>query len=151
MPRIRFLVSLVIAAVTLPLFAAVDGIGSFENDDAFAWVDMELQYRGAAAIEEAIQTVLETNGYLDLTPACEAIAACETLAAQQGRPGANLPDEVQRYVMRRPAPPSDALRQAARSALDRIVKDSELRSLIRDNDAMFQRWQKHIADLRARL
>jgi hypothetical protein len=128
------------------------GYKSFENDDALDWVGNFLERGGRAAVEKTIASVAKGTGYLEAPEACYAIAACEVLAAAQGRPSPDLPKEVATLAKKLPSKANDSVRKNARDALDRILgKDSELRSLWADAKDNFENWKKSIEDLKARV
>jgi hypothetical protein len=128
------------------------GYKSFENDDALDWVRNFLERGGQSAVEKTIASVAKASGYLEAPPACYAIAACEVLAAAQGRPSPDLPKDVAALARKLPSKPSEAVRQNARDALDRILgKDSELNELRKDAKENFEKWKKTVEDLKARV
>lgn len=128
------------------------GYKSFENDDALDWVENYLKRGGPAAVERTITTVAKGKGYLEAPEASYAIAACEVLAAAQGRPSPDLPEDVAALAKRMPAKVSDVVRKNARDALDRILKDeSELRELWQDAGEDFAAWKKSVEDLKTRV
>jgi hypothetical protein len=128
------------------------GYKSFENDDALDWVENFLKRGGPAAVEKTIASVAKHTGYLEAPDACNAIAACEVLAAAQGRPSPDLPKEVAALAKKLPPKVSDAIRKNARDALDRILaKDSELKSLWEEAKGNFEKWKKSVEDLKARV
>src|SRR4051812_1038014 len=96
------------------------GYKSFGNDDALDWVGNFLARGGQSAVEKTIARVAKATGYLEAPQACYAIAACEVLAAAQGRPSPDLPKDVAALASKLPAKPSEAVRKNARDALDRI-------------------------------
>ncbi|HWA24147.1 MAG TPA: DUF4259 domain-containing protein [Lacunisphaera sp.] len=144
-----FFLSLVIAVSAQ---AGAWAYASFANDDALDWVENELKPGGQRAVETTIARVAKGSGYLDLSDGCYAVAACEVLAAAQGRPAADLPDEVAALAKKLPSKPSESVRKNAREALDRVLgKDSELSALWRESKADFEKWQKLIEDLKSRV
>jgi len=128
------------------------GCGGFENDDALDWVENALKPGGQRAVEATIASVGKGTGYLQAPEACAAIAACEVLAAAQGRAAPDLPPEVAALASKLPAKPAETIRKSARDALDRILgKDSELRALWKDAKGDFEKWQKAIENLKTRV
>ena len=132
--------------------AGAFGYKSFENDDALDWVENELKSGGQRAVERTIALVARGRGYLEAPEACYALAACEVLAAAQGRPSNDLPKDVATIAKRLPSKPDEAVRKNARSALERILgPESELREIWKDSDAYFEKWKATVEDLKARV
>jgi hypothetical protein len=128
------------------------GYKSFENDDALDWVENFLKPGGQSAVEKTITRVAKGRGYLQAPDGGYAIAACEVLAAAQGRASADLPKDVAALAKRLSSKPSDTVRKNARDALDRILgKDSELSGLWKDAGENFEKWKKTIEDLKSRV
>jgi hypothetical protein len=147
-----------IAAIIVYLLAAVAaqagawGYKSFENDDALDWVDNFLESGGQSAVEKTIARVAKGSGYLQAPDGCYGIAACETLAAAQGRPSPDIPKDVAVLAKKLPSKVSDSVRKNARDALDRILaKDSELSQLWKDAKGDFEKWKKTVEDLKTRV
>jgi hypothetical protein len=128
------------------------GYKSFENDDALDWVENFLKLGGQSAVQKTIASVAKGRGYLQAPDGCYAIAACEVLAAAQGRASPDLPKDVAALAKRLSSKPSDAVRKDARDALDRILgKESELNELWREADDSFEKWKKTVEDLKSRV
>lgn len=128
------------------------GHQSFENDDALDWVESVLKREGQAGLEKTITRIAKSRGQLEAPEGCRAIAACEVLAAAQGKPSPDLPKEIAGLAKKLSPKPGDALRKAARDALERVLgQESELRSLWKDAGADFDRWTKSVHDLRSRI
>jgi len=121
-------------------------------DDAVDWVENFLKPGGQSAVEKTIASVAKGRGYLQAPDGCYAVAACEVLAAAQGRPSADLPKDVAALAKRLSSKPSDSVRKNARDALERILgKESELRALWKDAGGSFDKWKKTIEDLKSRV
>ncbi|HWA29409.1 MAG TPA: DUF4259 domain-containing protein [Lacunisphaera sp.] len=132
--------------------AGVSGTGGFENDDAREWFEKEFKTRGMPAVLRAIEIVARSDDYLLMPQACRAIAACEVLAAVQGRPSPDLPEEVAALARKFPRKVHDALRRTARDAIDRVTgPDSETNDVWKQAGDDYQKWQKSVRDLKARL
>jgi hypothetical protein len=128
------------------------GYKSFENDDALDWVANSLKLGGQGAVERTIASVAKGRGYLEAPDASSAIAACEVLAAAQGRPSADLPKEVAALAKKLSSKPSDAVRKNARDALDRVLgEESELSELWKDAKEKFEKWKTTVEDLKSRV
>lgn len=127
------------------------GYKSFENDDALDWVENFLKRGGQSAVQRTIASVAKGNDYLEAPQACYAIAACEVLAAAQGRPSPDIPKDVLAIARKLPSKASDSVRKDARDALDRILTKSELSELWKDAKENFEKWKKSVEDLKARV
>ena len=130
--------------------AGTFGTESFSNDAALDWVANELKPGGQKAIERAIRVVTKTTEYLEAPEACKAIAACEVLAAAQGRAGSNLPKDVLELAKKLTSNQGDALRKEAVAAIERILKDSELKGLWSETPK-YEEWRKSVLQLKARI
>lgn len=151
--RPRLLLSLIIFLFSTAVAdAGAWGFKSFENDDALDWVDNFLKQGGQSAVEKTIASVAKGRGYLQAPAGCYAIAACEVLAAAQGRPTADLPPDVASLAKRLSSKPSDAVRKSARDALERILgAESELNALWKEAKGSFEMWKKAVEDLKSRV
>ena len=127
------------------------GHKSFENDDALDWVENFLKSGGQSAVEKTIASVAKGSGYLEAPQACYAIAACEVLAAAQGRTSPDMPAEVAAIAKKLPSKVSDSVRKNARDALDRILTGSELNDLWKDSKGSFEKWKKTVEGLKSRV
>jgi hypothetical protein len=96
--------------------------------------------------------VVVGDEYLELDPACAALAACEVIALLKGNVGGkcHYPEEVDGWVKAHPLKPSDELSRAAFVAIDRILAPrSELLELWEEQDA--SEWRSAVSDLRSRI
>ena len=125
------------------------GFGTFENDDALDWT-ADLIDIGEELIPEAFVRVQEAvDDYLEADLCSFALAAAEVVAALNGKPSADLPEEVADWVRGRPAPAADLL-AAARKAVGAIHKSSELRDLWEEAEQLDD-WEPRVEDLSRRL
>ena len=137
---------------TAVVYAGAWGYRSFDNDDALDWVENTLKPGGQSAVEATIASVAKGRGYLEAPEGCYAIAACEVLAAAQGRPSADLPKDVAALAKRLSSKPSESVRKNARDALDRVLgKESEINELWKDAGADYEKWKKAVEDLKSRV
>ena len=128
------------------------GYKSFENDDALDWIANSLTPDGQSAVEKTITSVAKGRGYLEAPDGSSAIAACEVLAAAQGRPSHDLPKDVAALAKKLSSKPSDSIRNSARKALERILgEESELNALWKDAKGDFEKWKKMVEDLKSRV
>lgn len=129
------------------------GTGAFENDDAVDWL-AQLTDEGAGIVRQTFDEVLRTApAYVERDVGARTVAAAELVAALQGRPGHDLPPELIAWLAAHSHGLADArLVEDAQRALTCAVdaQISELAELWADTpDA--HRWQRGVADLRARL
>ncbi len=128
------------------------GYRSFENDDALDWVENNLKPEGMDAVKNAIATVTRhSGGYLQAPECSAAIAACEVLAAAQGKASPNLPKDVAAIAKSLSANVGDPIRKDACTALEKILSKSELRALWEESKEDFEKWKKTIEDLKSRV
>lgn len=125
------------------------GSGPFENDRAADWVqDLDDADDLALAID-ALERVRGSQ-YVDADDATTAIAAAEVIAAIGGRPHANLPEDVRRWVTTNDIALDPEHSEEAAAGVARIRgEDSELAELWAEEDA--SAWHGHLDDLAARL
>lgn len=125
------------------------GHGNFANDDASDWV-AALNRRGPSALARAFAAVPENDEeYLQVSAACAALAAAEVVAALAGAPGANLPKKVTAWVAGKPHPTPE-LFEAARRAVKRVLRASELRELWAESPNA-EAWRAEVEGVLARL
>jgi hypothetical protein len=126
------------------------GAGTFENDDAMDWVVGLPNASGDAVLRQALSPAASTgDGYLE-APVCSiAIAAAEAVAAARGHPIASLPAEVAGWAEKKPVIAADLV-VLARAAMDRIVRESELKDLWDESDSADE-WRAAMTDLGKRL
>jgi hypothetical protein len=148
--QLLVVVAFLLAAVVAD--AGAWGYTSFANDDALDWVENFLKSGGQNAVEKTIARVAKGRGYLQASDGCYALAACEVLAAAQGRPSADMPKDIALLAKKISSKPSDSVRKNARDALDRILgQDSELSELWKEAGESFEKWKKTVEDLKSRV
>lgn len=126
------------------------GFGSFENDDAADWAADLAEMGEDALIDEALERVLDAEtDYIEAPDASCAIAAAEVVAALQGKPGSDFPDDLRPWIEGKPSPKPDIVKKA-RQAVAAIKKESELRDNYVDSDGLDE-WQPLVDDLERRL
>lgn len=122
---------------------------SFANDDASDWV-AALNRRGASAIAQAFAAVPESDEEpLGARVACAALAAAEVVAALASAPAPNLPKKVTAWLVGK-GPPTPELLEAARRAVKRVLRASELRDLWSASPKA-ETWRAEVEGLLARL
>jgi uncharacterized protein YggL (DUF469 family) len=131
-------------------------VDAFGNDYAQDWAEDLHETSNLDAVEDTLNTVLDSGAELEAPFAAEALAAIEVLARLQGKGGARSEDSaaVDEWVAARKAktvkPRADLAAKAAQ-AIERILApDSELRQLWEDSEH-YADWRASVEDLRARL
>lgn len=125
---------------------------TFGNDAACDWVGSFLGNPGLEAVREAIDAVLSSEDYLEIDEACDCLAACEVIARLQGRWGVrdSYSQKLDQWVEANPMNVPDDLKEAADSAIGRILgSNSELQELW-DEGGSHEKWHSAIDDLRER-
>ncbi len=128
------------------------GPDTFENDDANDWASELVDRSDLSLVSETLMRVLDEPGYVEVTDASQALAACEIVARCLGRPGAAdaYTATVDEWVARIQPCTDHGLREMALRAIDRVrSKDSELAELWEEADPAA--WERCVKDLRRRL
>ena len=126
---------------------------TFGNDTACDWIGTFLDSPGLESVREAISEVLAVDDYLDSDEACDCLAACEVLARLQGNWGLrnSYSERLDAWVEANPMEVPKKLKEAADSAIERILgPDSELLELW-DDGRRNETWHQAIEDLRIRV
>jgi hypothetical protein len=126
------------------------GLSSFENDDALDWViDLE-KASDMTILEETLAAVFDDEeDYLDAFVCSTALAAAEVVAALAGKPSEKLPEEVTQW-MEGKGEPEPSLVSSAKSAIQAILDDSELKELWEETDE-FELWRTDVKGILERL
>ena len=125
---------------------------TFGNDTACDWIGTFLESPGLDTVQGAISAVLDAEDYLDSDDACDCLAACEELARLQGKWGLRnaYSEDLDAWIAANPTGVPDELKNAADSAIERILgADSELPELW-DEGGRNDAWHDAIDDLRVR-
>jgi Domain of unknown function (DUF4259) len=128
------------------------GMGSFENDDAADWV-YEFEGSGASAVASALEQVsaLAPDEYLEAPEASVALAAAEIIAAVRDGDLSNLSESAREALTKHKTSfAGSALSDSARTAVERILAQSELRELWEEGEGGGG-WLEAMAKLLARL
>lgn len=125
------------------------GPGSFENDDAMDLLADLVDGGGMDVVQSAFD-IAEEGAYLEAPEASAAVAAAEIVAALAGRPGEDLPEEAAEWVAANGRAPGEKLVRRARTVVERVRTDSELKELWEEGEEAGE-WHAAIKDLLARL
>ncbi|MEQ1865496.1 MAG: DUF4259 domain-containing protein [Micropepsaceae bacterium] len=125
---------------------------SFSNDDALDWL---VDFAAAPTIEMLRDTLehvtaSEADDYLEAPDCSEAIAAAEIVAALNGNPAANLPEDLKTWLQSDHGLDAAQLRPIASAAIEQIAENSELRELWEESD-FYEKWTVEVSDLVRRL
>lgn len=126
------------------------GHGGFDNDDALDFVAELTAGETWAPAAAALASVIEVGpDYLEPLAASKALAAGEVITAAAGRPPTKLPAEVAAWGAKATAP-DRGLIETAHRAIERALKDSELRNLWSESPKASM-WQREVEELLTRL
>ena len=125
---------------------------SFANDDALDWLIDFAETPTIEMLRDTLEhiTKLDADDESEAPDCSEAIAAAEIVAALNGKPAANLPDDLKTWLQTDHGLDAKALRAVAIATLKRIVQASELQELWAESDLNAQ-WLAEIAELEQRL
>jgi len=124
------------------------GTGSFENDDAAAWL-AKLNAVGPEDLKQILVQAADNPSYIEAPTASIVGAAAEVIAALNGSPAAGLPTAIVQWTTNRPASTPELTALALR-ALERVRKNSELKDLWLEADGLND-WIAAIQDLQTRV
>lgn len=125
------------------------GYSAFENDDAMDWLAELEDAEDTSVLVNAFDEISDVSeDYIEIPEASIAIAAAEVVAALLGRTAISLPEEVMEWVEGRGEMASAVVNQA-RSAVNRILVDSELQGVWEDSGS--SDWKACVEDLLRRL
>ena len=145
------------------------GAGNFQNDWAMDWLGDLCQSGDASAVRIALIKVVEHGGtkysapsllerlrgrrrhtdWLEARIAAKALAAAEVVAARQGRPSENVPDNLVAWLQQNKSSfPSDIV-PLARRAVSIVKTNSELKDLWEEGDV--SQWKSMVENLEQRL
>jgi hypothetical protein len=126
------------------------GFRNFDNDDAADFLADFADDPNEVVLLEALITAAEEEGYLEADTAAHALAAAEIVAAWQGQPGADFPEDLREVADELDVSDEDELTELARRAVEAVLKRSELLELWQDSKELPQ-WQQTQQDLLKRL
>ncbi len=125
-------------------------LGSFDNDEALDWIYELETWEEIDLLQEAFDTVIAQKGKMPEASDCSiALAAAEVVAALQGNPCEDLPEEVEEWIADK-SEPDAALVNLCREAIDIILAESELKELWRETED-YNAWVEGVLELRGRV
>jgi len=129
------------------------GTGSFENDDAQAWL-RQLASLAVDDLHPLLARAADNADYLEAPESSVAVAAAEAIAALKGAPLAAEPKEIVDWARDAKAQSKDdsipALASLAVRAIQRVRTNSELKDLWLEADGLNE-WSANLRDLEKRL
>ena len=149
----QFAASTILCFCSCLALAGAWDVGPFDNDDALDWVWELSESDDLSVVKNALQSAINTSGYLEAPTGSIALAAAEVVAALKGKPRAQLPAEVSAWVENYESEVDDSLVQAARQAIVQVqnAESSELAQLWSDSPELLNQWHKDLANLVQRL
>jgi hypothetical protein len=124
------------------------GVNFYENDDALDWLE-EAKEEGSSFILKTLKNILEAD-YLEAPECVNALAAAEVIATVKGNPVDCLPSDIKEGILESDYSFSKKDAETALKALEKILKDSELKELWEETES-FQDWLLSLDDLKKRL
>jgi hypothetical protein len=127
------------------------GTGSFENEDAQAWLP-QLTSLSVEGLQPLLSRAADNADYLEAPEASVAVAAAEAIAALQGKPSPVAPKEIADWALQAKsddASMTDWTGLAVR-AVQRVRTNSELKDLWLEADGLNE-WSAGLRDLEKRL
>lgn len=126
------------------------GYSAFENDDAMDWLAELEDAEDTSILEDAFDAILTAGeDYVEIPEASTAIAAAEVVSALLGRAATSLPEAAVEWVQKQGGVQSTIVEQA-RSAVNRVLEDSELQEVWKDSDD-YGKWKVEVEGLLRRL
>lgn len=127
---------------------------NFSNDDAADWLAELIDGDSLDLLQGALIDVLEEapGEYLEAPECSSALAAAEIIAAANGKPAEQMPEESLDWLKERGREIAERveLLEMARRAVGRIQENSELKDLWDEADSLDE-WNKVQDNLRSRL
>ena len=125
---------------------------SFSNDDALDWLQDFADAPTIEMLRDTLEhvTTLDSDDYLEAPDCSEAIAAAEIVAALNGKPAANVPDDLRTWLQSDHGLSAAELLPVALAAIRRVAENSELRELWEESDS-YDKWTVEVNNLTRRL
>jgi Domain of unknown function (DUF4259) len=126
--------------------------GTFDNDDVMDWL-VGFETDGTAAIEAALTAVndMDKDDFIEASDAAFALAAAELVAAARDEDHSRLPKSIHPALeSHEDAINAAKLSSAARKAVQRIARNSELKDLA-DEKSEGEEWAEDLSELLERL
>jgi hypothetical protein len=127
------------------------GTGSFENEDAQAWLP-QLTSLSVGDLQPLLSRAADNDDYLEAPDASVAVVAAEAIAALKGEPAALTPKEIADWALKAKSDNTSELDLSglALRATQRVRTNSELKELWHEADGLNE-WSANLRDLEKRL
>lgn len=126
------------------------GLTTFENDAALDFLSQFRAEEPYPTLQSAVSLANDT--YIEEDEGARALVVGELLAAQRDGDTAHLPETAREVLSKMKTPPPAGLVAAARSAVERVLRASEMRDLRAELGAPeFDRWQDGLREILKRL
>jgi len=125
------------------------GSGSFENDEAAAWLK-NLPAITPQDLTRVLVQAADDPGYVEAPAARVAVAPSEVVASLNGAPSEGRPPEIADWARKHERAFTPELKAVAMRALDRVRRNSELKDLWLEADGLND-WIQALKDLQTRL
>lgn len=126
--------------------------GTFDHDEVADWL-AGFETDGVVAIEAALTLVndLDKDDFIEATDAAFALAAAELVAAARDEDNSRIPKSIHGALEgHEDAINAAKLASAARKAVSRVLKNSELKDLA-EEDGEGEEWTEDLGELLERL
>jgi Domain of unknown function (DUF4259) len=125
------------------------GTGSFENEDAQSFL-AALKSKEPADLKNVLTRTAASGDYLNCQESCVVIAAAEVVATAKGNLPENVPPQISDFVEKNGGVPSSEMNELARTAVEKVRTNSELKDLWLEADGLNE-WSASLRDLERRL
>ncbi|MGA2356541.1 MAG: DUF4259 domain-containing protein [Terriglobales bacterium] len=124
------------------------GTGSFENEDAQNFL-AQLNSLEIDALSPILARAAD-HDYLDAPASTVVIVVAEIVAAAKGNPPQTVPNQIVEWIAKIEGSPSSQISELARSAVEKIRTNSELKDLWLEAEGLNE-WSAALRDLENRL
>ena len=126
------------------------GHKTFENDDAFDFMADIEDSTDFSLIQETIERIIEEDAYLEASDCSMALTAIEIVGAVKKNDSTRFPEEYKGIIQNLEKPSKTVIEQSI-LCIDKILEESELKELWKENEELFSEWLKNINELKVLL
>lgn len=123
--------------------------GNFENDSALDWVYDLIESDSLDLVVSLFKYAVNSN-YIDEPTGSETLAAAEVVAAINGYPCSDIPDDLSGWLDKQQKTQVDDLTELAKGAIQVVKLNSELKELWEESSE-YPEWLKVVEGLENRL
>lgn len=128
------------------------GVKTFENDSACDWIHELEESLGSEFLETSLSTELDDYGDLDAYDGTRVLCAAEVICALLGKPSADLPEEVIKWVEENRNVDLSSLQIICSTQVSLVLADnSELKDLWLETEENYSSWKANVDSLLNRL